>query len=164
MKLSESLQWLETLQIAIWIRESAYGFALVVAIHILGLTLSVGTLVWVDLRLLGLAMRQAAISEVYRSLAPWFLAGFAVMLGSGVSLFAAFATAAYGNVYFRVKMAVLALAGVNAVVFHFVREQSPVPRVAVYEPAAAARIAGGLSLVCWLVAIVAGRLMSYTMF
>jgi hypothetical protein len=164
MTVPEALQWLEALRVAIWIRESAYGFSLVVAIHILSLALSVGTLVWVDLRLLGVAMRQTAIADVYRGLAPWFLAGFGLMLVSGASLFAAYATAAYGNVFFRVKMAVLALASVNALVFHFVSERSAQRWAGAARLPTAARAAGGLSLACWLVVIVAGRLMSYTIF
>ena len=158
--LSDMLLWLEELGLSVWIRESAYGFSLMVAVHILGLTLSVGILLWVDLRLLGLAMRRVPTEDVYRSLAPWFLAGFALMLTSGLSLFAAFATAAYGNFYFRLKMAVLVLAGVNALVYHFMTER----RASAESSLAAARWAGGASLVCWLAVIVAGRMMSYTMF
>lgn len=162
--MTDTLQWLEALAVSTWIRESAYGFSLVVAIHILGLVLSVGTIVWVDLRLLGVALRRTAIGEVYRGLAPWFLVGFAFMLASGASLFAAFATAAYENVYFRVKMAVLVLAGVNALVYHFASGRYE-QRSAVPEPSpVAARVAGGVSLVSWVVVIAAGRLMSYTIF
>ena len=69
----------------ILIRESAHGLAIVVAIHILGLTLSVATLLWVDLRLLGVSLRSLRVSAVYRDLAPWFMTGFTVMLVSGMS-------------------------------------------------------------------------------
>jgi len=103
-------EWLESTPLAVLIQESAYGFPIVVAVHILGLTLSVGTLLWVDLRLLGVALQRARVSEVYRSLAPWFLVGFALMLASGATLFAAFATSAYANFWFRMKMAALVLA------------------------------------------------------
>jgi hypothetical protein len=104
MTLLEICEWLETTALAIAIQESLYGFALLVGAHILGVALSVGTLLWVDLRLLGLALLPRPLTEIYRSLAPWFAAGFGLMLLSGTALFVAFATAAYGNLFFRIKL------------------------------------------------------------
>ena len=114
MTLLAVCQWLETTAVAVAIQESLYGFAVVVAVHILGVAASVGILLWVDLRLLGVALVYRPVNEVYRSLAPWFAAGFALMLLSGAALFAAFATAAYDNLFFRIKVVLLLLAGANA--------------------------------------------------
>ena len=164
MTIPSILEWLEATAVASFVRESQYGFSIVVAVHILGLTLSVGTLLWVDLRMLGFAMRRSTISEVYRSLAPWFLAGFAVMFASGASLFAAYATSAYGNVYFRIKMAAIAVAAVNAVVFHIATERLRADWDAAARPPASARVAGFLSIALWMIVILAGRAMSYTIF
>jgi hypothetical protein len=94
MTLLEVCQWLETTAVAVAVQESLYGFAIVVAVHILGVAASVGMLMWVDLRLLGVTLMHRPLSEVYRSLAPWFAAGFGIMLLSGAALFVAFATAA----------------------------------------------------------------------
>ena len=157
-------EWLENTSLAILIRESSYGFAIVVAIHILGLTLSVGTLLWVDLRLLGVSMRSLRVSAVYRDLAPWFLAGFTLMLVSGVTLFTAFATSAYANAYFRVKIVALLLAGANALAFHIVTQRGSATWDDAPVPPAAVRIAGLTSIVLWVSVILAGRMMSYTMF
>lgn len=147
---------MEATAVASLIRESQYGFSVVVAVHILGLTLSAGTLLWVDLRLLGFAMRRSTISEVYRSLAPWFLARFAGMFASGVSLFAAYATSAYGNLYFRIRMAAIALAAMNAVVFQVATERSRGNWDAGVRPPASARVAGSLSIAPWMTVILAG--------
>ena len=164
MKLLEVCEWLETTRLAVAIQESLYGFAIVVAVHILGIAASVGMLLWVDLRLLGVALTHRPLNEVYRSLAPWFAAGFGIMLLSGGALFIAFATAAYGNPFFRIKLLLLLLAGVNAVVFH--RFAAPAPEgpadVGTLRPAA--RVAGLVSLLIWAGVIVMGRMMSYTMF
>ena len=160
----EICEWLETTAIAIAIQESLYGFAIVVAVHILGVAASVGMLLWVDLRLLGVALMHRPLSEVYRSLAPWFAAGFAIMLLSGAALFTAFATAAYGNPFFRIKLLLLLLAGVNALVFHRFAAPSPDRRAEGGTPLTAARLAGVLSLLIWTGVIVMGRMMSYTMF
>ena len=157
-------EWLESTQLAILIQESQYGFPLVVAVHILGLTLSVGTLLWVDLRMMGVGIRGLRVSEVYRGLAPWFSVGFVLMFISGASLFTAFATSAYGNLYFRIKMVALLLAGVNALVFHVVTHKTSATWDDAARPPAVVRVAGFTSIVLWAAVIVAGRMMSYTMF
>jgi hypothetical protein len=164
MTLAMILETLEATWVATLIQESLYAFPVVVGVHILGLTLSVGTLLWVDFRLLGLTLRTLPTSRVYRDLAPWFIAGFATMFVSGAVLFTAYATAAYGNVFFRLKMIALLLAGANALALHFLsgRQQSTwdtAPR-----PPVSVRIAGLLSVLLWMTVIVAGRMMSYTMF
>ena len=164
MTLLEVCEWLETTAIAIAIQESLYGFAIVVAVHILGVAASVGMLLWVDLRLLGVALMQRPLNEVYRSLAPWFAAGFGITLLSGAALFTAFATAAYGNPFFRIKLLLLLLAAVNALVFHrFAAASLKTPDDAAAPPTAA-RLAGLFSLAIWAGVIVMGRMMSYTMF
>jgi len=156
--------WLEETPVALLIRESTWGFAIVVAIHILGLTLSVGTLVWFDLRLLGVSMRGYPVSALYRRLMPWTLAGFAIMFGSGAGLFATYATAAYGSLAFRIKVAAILLAGLNALFFHLVTERGITDWNEGVRPPRSARLAGLVSIVVWAVAIVAGRVMSYTIF
>jgi hypothetical protein len=164
MTLLEVCEWLETTSFAIAIQESLYGFAIVVGVHILGVAASVGMLLWVDLRLLGVALMRRPLNEVYRSLAPWFAAGFIVMLLSGAILFAAFATAAYGNLFFRIKLLLLLLACANAVAFHRFAAGGGDRAGSAELPAPAARLAGALSLAIWAGVIVMGRMMSYTMF
>jgi hypothetical protein len=157
-------EWLEATRVGLLVRESLYGFQIVVAIHILGLAFSVGTLVWFDLRLLGRSMPCCRVSEVYRRLAPWMLGGFAVMLVTGSLLFTGFATRAYGNLYFRLKMLAMLTAGVNALVYHAMTER----RIAAWDsstrPPMQVRLAGLVSIGAWTAVIMAGRMMSYTMF
>jgi Family of unknown function (DUF6644) len=162
--LLEICQWLESTRLAALIQESQYGFPLVVGLHILGLAFSVGMLLCVDLRMAGLALRGSRISAVYRGFAPWFLAGYAVMLVSGLTLFTAYATLAYSNVYFRIKVLALLLAGLNALVFHFVTQRSAARWDDAPRPPAGVRAAGVASLALWVLVILAGRMMSYTMF
>ena len=158
------LAWLEASPVAVMVRESAYGFPIIVGLHILGITLSVGTLVWFDLRLLGVSMVGYKASMMYRRLMPWMLTGFALMFITGFMLLAGFATAAYENVYFRIKIAAMLLAALNAFAYHRYTER----RIADWDDAAApptgARIAGLVSICVWMCVIIAGRMMSYTMF
>lgn len=164
MTILEFCEWIETTAFGAIARESLYGFQILVGIHILGITLSVGTLLWADLRMLGLVMRRYSVSRVYRALAPWFLSGFAVMFASGFMLFAGFATSAYDNLYFRIKLAAIALAGANALIFHFVIQR----RIAAWDeaprPPAAVRVSGLASVVLWATVVLAGRMISYTLF
>jgi Na+/melibiose symporter-like transporter len=62
---------------------------------------------WFDLRLLGLAMRNQAVSEVFDDFRPWMLAGFAIMFLTGFLLFWSHAEECYGSTYFRLKFALL---------------------------------------------------------
>lgn len=160
----EICEWLETTKLAIAVQESLYGFALLVGAHILGVAVSVGVLLWVDLRLLGVALMRRPLKEVYRSLTPWFTAGFVLMLLSGTALFVAFATAAYGNLFFRIKLLLLLLAGANALLFHWFAARSENRSGNAETAFEGTRLAGALSLAIWAGIIVMGRLMSYTMF
>jgi hypothetical protein len=164
MTILEICEWLETTAVSVLIRESQFGFLILVGIHILGITLSAGTLLWADLRLLGVSMRRYRLAEVYRGLAPWFLSGFVVMIISGGMLFMAFATSAYGNLYFRIKMVAIALAGVNALLYHMATRRSLNGSVDPTVTPTTARISGLTSIVLWTAVIVAGRMISYTMF
>lgn len=155
---------LEQTSIGVYVRESLWGFPILVSAHIIGLAFSVGILIWFDLRLLGLGLRGARVSIVYRRLIGWAGFGFTSMFVTGGILFTGFATKAVGNVYFLTKMSALVLAGINAVVYHLVTER----RIAEWDEQqrlpAAARVAGGISLALWVIVIFCGRMMSYTMF
>lgn len=90
-----------------------------------------------------------------------FSIGFVLSFASGTALFVAFASAAYGNTFFRLKMAALALAGANAVFFHFLSAGS---RPGGSVSPAAMLAAGWISIALWTGVTLAGRMMSYTMF
>ena len=164
MSLEEICQWLESSMVGTMVRESTWGFPIVVAIHILGLTVSVGVIIWFDLRLLGASMSRCRVSEVYRRLAPWALTGFAAMFTSGGVLLSGFATAASMNLYFQIKLVALLLAGLNILVYHLHTERRIAQWDEARRPVLAARMAGLISIVLWITVIMAGRMMSYTMF
>ncbi|MBF8305063.1 MAG: putative rane protein [Acidobacteria bacterium] len=164
MSVMEILQWLEETRIGVLVQEDPWLFPILVSIHILGLTLSVGTLVWFDLRLLGFGIRNCSVSRLYRRLMPWMLGSFFVMVVSGSMLFIGFATKAYPNIYFRIKVAGLVVAGVNALIYHLKTER----HIAEWDEARVlplrARMAGLVSILSWTTVILAGRMISYTMY
>jgi len=164
MSILEICAWFETTSLGAIARESLYGFQVLVGIHILGLIFSVGMLLWVDLRMLGTSLLSAGTETVYRNLSPIFLAGFAIMLGSGFALFAGFATSAYENSYFRIKIAAMALAGANALAYHLIANRKRTEAGGAARTPASVRAAGLVSLLLWGTVILCGRMMSYTMF
>jgi hypothetical protein len=164
MSLLQVAEWLEGTPAGVLARESLWGFTILVAIHLVGLAVSVGVVIWLDLRLLGLSMQRQPVSAVYRRLMPIAFVGFAIMFISGGLLVAGFATAAYGNLYFRIKVAAMLLAGVNALLYHRVTERSILNWNEAVRPPLPARAAGLISIAAWTVVVLSGRMMSYTMF
>jgi hypothetical protein len=117
-----------------------------------------------DLRLLGVTMRRVPVSEVIANLSPWITAGFALMVVSGSLLFYAIPVRTYQNVFFRLKVLMLILAGLNAWFFH----STVYRRVAKWDldltPPKRARMSGALSLLLWAGIVTAGRMIAYNWF
>ena len=86
------------------------------------------------------------------------------MFISGGLLLSGFATAAANNRYFQIKLVALLLAGLNVLVYHLHTERRMARWDEARRPVLAARLAGLISIVLWMTVIMAGRMMSYTMF
>src|SRR5258708_21289552 len=100
------------------LHESQYAYSIIESIHVWTLAVFFGSILMVDLRLLGLTMRKVPVSEVASRLLPWTVAGFAVMVITGSLLFSAIPLRSYQNLFFRTKMILLLLAGLNVLLFH----------------------------------------------
>jgi uncharacterized protein DUF6644 len=164
MSLLPFCQWLAETPWSIRLHESLYGYPLVESTHFWMLALFVGFTVMLDLRLLGWVMRRVPVSEVAQRLLPWMRVSFGLMVLTGLALFYAIPVRSYQNVFFRVKMVLLVIAGVNVFVFHsgifkrvtsWDRDVKPPPR---------ARLAGASSILLWISIIFAGRMMAYNWF
>ena len=162
MSLLRFVQWLNQTPGSVLIRESDWIFPIIETVHILALSISVGLILWVDLRLIGLGMRRETVSDVLEQLKWWTRAGFAVMFLSGSLLLYSEPLKCYNAASFRLKMLFLALAGVNALVFHTTTYRS----VGAWDRDTAAvplraKLAGYFSLTLWLAVIIAGRWTAY---
>lgn len=164
MTLLEVCAWLETTAVAAIARESLYGFQILVGIHILGIAFSVGILLWMDLRMLGVSLVGIRLSRVYRNLMPWFLVGFATMFASGAMIFAGFATSAYENTFFRIKLVAMLLAAANALAYHVTTQRISADSDAAERPPLIVRFSGLASITLWTIVILCGRMISYTLF
>ena len=146
------------------IHESEIAYSIIESMHVWSMCLFFGLTVMFDLRLLGWTMRKVPVSEFARRLLPWTIAGFVVMVISGVLLFYAIPVRSYQNIFFRFKVILMLLAGLNVWIFH----SRVYPKVATWDlsevPPRAARVAGALSLVLWISVVVSGRMIAYNWF
>lgn len=161
MSLPDLCQWLQNTAWGTGIRESTWVFPIVEGTHVLALALSVGTLLIVDLRLMGVLMRREPVSQVSNQLMPWSAAGFTIMFITGALLFWSQAVKAYGSIFFRIKLLLLLLAGINALVFELTLRRSIATWDTAEKPPFRARLAGVLGIVLWAGVIAAGRTMAY---
>jgi hypothetical protein len=107
-------EWLAGTSGSIALRESLFTYPLVESAHVLTLCVFLGTAVMLDLRLLGLTLVRVPMSEIERRLGPWMVAGFVVMVITGVLLFYAIPVRSYQSIFFRAKVVTLVLAGLIA--------------------------------------------------
>jgi hypothetical protein len=143
-------EWLQQTPISISIRESVWVFPILDAMHCVGIILVAGTIVIVDLRLLGFGMRRTQVSSVVAQVLPWTFFGLAFMFITGSLLAWAEPLKLYRSVFFPWKLLFLAIAVLNALLFHYTR----------LTPGRA-RLTGTLSIVCWIGVIAAGRAIGY---
>jgi hypothetical protein len=143
------------------IRESIWVYPILDVLHCVGILLVAGTIVVVDLRLLGLGMRRFPVSSIMGQVLPWTLFGLGFMTFTGSLLAWSEPLRLYHSLFFPWKLLFLATAAVNALFFHYgiYRE------VGSWDSApltpARARLAGVVSIVCWICVIAAGRAVGY---
>jgi hypothetical protein len=154
-------RWLQNTPFASGIRQSDLLFPLIEGSHIMALSLSVGLIVLFDLRLLRLAFAGQPVSRIMEQFVPLSLPGFAGMFVTGVLLFIAQAEKVYLNTFFRFKLALLVLAGLNALFY----QMKFYPKMAEWDKTGVvpwgARLSGALSLIIWAGVIALGRTMAY---
>jgi hypothetical protein len=157
-------EWLADLPWSTDLHESQYAYSIIESMHVWSLCLFFGLTIMFDLRLLGWTLRSVPVSEVIRRLRPWTIVGFAFMVTSGTLLFFAIPLRSYQNIFFRTKMLLLLLAGLNVLIFH----SRVFPGASTWDldavPPRAARIAGALSLALWIGIVFSGRMIAYNWF
>jgi len=157
------LDMLSTTQLSVFIRESAWAFPTIESTHVVALALVIGTIAIIDLRLVGWASRHRRYIEISGEVLPWTWAAFAVAALSGFLMFTSQPVAYWANLAFRLKIALLLIAGANVLIFHLLTCRS----VARWNHAPSvplpARLAGMLSLLLWIAVVFLGRWIGFTM-
>lgn len=146
----------EAWPVAMAIGES-WWFPLLESIHVLAATFLVGSILMVDLRLLGLASRKHPVARIVREVVPWTYAASVFSVVTGAGLFITRASSYADNRAFQIKMVLLLFAGLNMAVFHLMtaRGVERADEVGITTPAS--RFAGACSLVLWVAILLAGR-------
>jgi len=145
------------------VRESDWLFPVIETVHVLALVTVVGTVGRLDLRLCGLLGRGRSVADLARELLPWTWTAFGLAALSGLLMFSSAASKYAANPFFEIKLALLAMAGVNMLAFQFGAGRSMARWSAAARPPVGARVAGLLSLALWVAVVAAGRWIGYTM-
>ncbi len=157
------LHWLETTPPALFVSQAIFGFSAIDMVHIAAISVVFGMIAVVDLRLLGIASKDCAVTDICRQALPWTWVAFEIAALTGVLMFTGQAVKYYNNYAFRMKLLLLLAAGINMLVFHYITYRG----VAKWDRAAAplsARLAGAISLACWIAIVAYGRWTAYYMF
>jgi hypothetical protein len=152
---------LEASGLATGIRNSLYLFPLIESAHVVGLTMVFGTILIIDLRLLGLASTQRSFTAIAADVFKWTWLAFVVTVMTGALMFVTNASTYYNSAYFRAKMALLVLSGVNMLAFELTARRS----VHIWDrevAPAAGRAVAVLSLAIWIGVIFLGRWVGFT--
>lgn len=162
MDLDGLIAALEASGVATGIRNSLYLFPLIESVHVIGLTMVFGTILLIDLRLLGLASTERPFTAVAADVLRWTWLAFAVTATTGALMFITNASTYYHSAYFRAKMTLLALSGLNMLVFELTAGRSVHTWDRDTKAPAAGRAVAVLSLVMWIGVIVLGRWVGFT--
>lgn len=153
--------WLDGTAWSIGLRESLLLWPMLEASHVMTLMLFVGTILFVDLRLLGLVFTNTPISAVDKKVLPLTMLGFVILVITGLLLFYAKPLTYYNNIYFRLKLILIAVAMINIMVFHFRVQKNQAAWDEAPTPPTNVRIIAAISLSTWLIVVIFGRLIAY---
>lgn len=158
------LEWLGATPWSIGLLESFYLWPILESSHVVLLALFVGTAVMMDLRLIGIAFRGIPASAFLNRMLPWTRVGFALMVTTGVLLFYSNPVTYWHNLFFRIKVVLLVLGGLNVWFFHRRTHASIAEWDDLLPPPRAVRLAGVASLVVWTAIVFSGRMIAYNWF
>ena len=144
------LEWVQTTRLAMTVSNSLMLTAVLSSIHLIGLTLVVGSILFSSLRLLGLIFRDRTVVEVTAATGGVIAIGLAISVVTGLLLLAPRAAASFSNGFFQFKMMALAA----ALVFHIGVFRRVLRRVDARR--SLLRLTGALALVLWFAVAVAG--------
>jgi hypothetical protein len=164
VEIDRALGWLQATAIAKAISENEILFPWIESVHVLAIVLVVGTISIVDLRLLGVASLDRTVRRLMGDVLPFTWAAFAIAVTTGSLMFSSDAVNYAHNFFFRGKLVLLALAGLNMAAFHLVGIGDVERWGAAGGPTPfAAKAAAAISLLVWIAVVAFGRGIGFTM-
>lgn len=155
------LNWLNDTQMAEAIRDSAWLFPIFETAHVIAIVFVVGSILRLDLRLLGLIQRHRPVTEISEDMLPYTWTGFLFAAIFGFLLWASKPITYLEMAFFDVKLILLLLAGLNMLYFQFATWKTVGQWDHASVPPTSARFAGGLSMAFWISIVVCGRFMGF---
>ena len=150
-------QWCEATAIGHGIKASPWLFPVIESVHLLGLATLGGSVLLLDLRMLGLGLRRSTIGEVAREARPWLLGSIGVMMVTGTALFVSESVKCYYSPAFWVKMATIPVALLFSLTVH-----QRVALAGTSQATARSRVAAIVSLALWSSVAAAGRWIGFS--
>ena len=157
------LLWIEATSLGHVMRESGpWTYAIVNLTHVLAVSALFGSVLVLDLRLLGLWSRRVRIADLSTVIMPVAMVGFVLAITTGAALLATKATAYVDNPFLLIKFPAIAVGVVNAGVLNFTRAWQEVRvRELTTQERRQLAVFGGVSLTAWATAITCGRMIGY---
>lgn len=159
--MNDLLLQLQNTGFATAIREGDTLFPWIESVHVLAITLVVGTISIIDLRLLGLPAHRRGVRRLMQDVLPLTWGAFAVAVVSGFLLFSSTAVKYAAIWEFRAKMLLIVAAGLNMLLFHVVTFRDAHLWDELAQTPRAAKIAGISSLCLWIGVVVLGRTIGF---
>jgi hypothetical protein len=159
----DALHWVEHTPVAAFVSHSTWGFSALLSVHILAVAVVFGMIAMVDLRLIGIAAKHSAVTALCREALPWTWSAFALSALTGMLLFTAQPVKYWGNDAFQMKFAIMALAGLNMLVFQLITYRGVARWDRDTAVPWAGRLAGAISLASWIAIVAYGRWTAYLM-
>ena len=156
-------QTLEYSRVGVFIAESTWAFPTLETLHVIAFVTVLGTIMVMDLRMIGATSNKFAITVTSKDTLPWTWGAFAMAALTGGLLFVSKASSYVINPYFLAKLAMIALAGINMMYFHFFTYRTVEHWDRDASVPAAVKIAGFLSLFFWLLVVFFGRAIGFTL-
>jgi hypothetical protein len=132
------------------------------SLHVIGLAMVFGTIAIIDLRLLGLASTRRSFKRMASDILKWTWLAFALTAITGAIMFITNAQVYYTNFYFRIKMLLLVLSGINMMVFEWTAGRTVRQWDKEAATPSAAKMAGAFSLALWIGVIFMGRWIGFS--
>ena len=157
------LLWIEATSLGHVMRESGpWTYAIVNLTHILAVSALFGSVLVLDLRLLGVWSRRVRIADLSSAVIPVAMTGFAIAVATGAAMLATKATAYADNPFLLIKFPAIAVGAINAAMLNMTPEWQEL-RLRALTPRERHKLAafGGISLAAWLTAVTCGRMIGY---
>ncbi|MDO8678058.1 MAG: hypothetical protein Q7R30_05780 [Acidobacteriota bacterium] len=151
-------EWCEQLWLGQFIVGSNWLFPVIESVHLLGLSVLGGAILVVDMRLLGLGLKNHPVTELARDARPWLIGALVVMIATGIPLFLSESVKCYYSQAFWNKMTALAI----GLVFTFTIRARVTETESVGNTARRQAVVGALSLALWFTVAASGRWIGFS--